>query len=116
MKMLRLKRGARYVIALEGQDGLLLPTSFWTAEQALTVYGLPSALWNSVPTEVYSEVFTEAAPAGVSIFVRKSRRGEVLSAVLWSVDGLVPTQFASIADASTAAAGVSSHLGAEGRC
>lgn len=44
IKMLRLKRGARYVIALEGQDGLLLPTSFWTVEQALVAYGLPCAL------------------------------------------------------------------------
>ncbi len=103
LKVLRLRSGTRYVIAVQGIDGHIAPLPYWSAEQALTAVGVSPSLWHCVETEVFVEAHPADLPPASVVFVRRNRRRKVMGAVLWRRDRLCPTLFSSMDDALQAA-------------
>lgn len=99
LKMLRLRKAGRYVVALLESDGNLKSTSYWSETQALIASGVLPAQWSSVPTEVFTEIHSDTIPADVSLFARSTRKGRLHGVVLWTKDGLFPTVLNTIEEA-----------------
>lgn len=103
IKMLRLRRGARYVVALQDYSGKIEPSPFWDATHALVAKNIHPSLWSSVPTEVFNEHPSSELPTGSFVFSRHERKGSFRGAVLWQGKMIYPDLFPSIDHAIAAA-------------
>jgi hypothetical protein len=99
MKIIRLRKGGRYIVMVAGRNGDLASGPFWSEAQALAASRLPAFQWSSIPTEVFTEIHSESVPEDVYLFARSSRRGQVHGVVLWTKDGVFPKIFDTVADA-----------------
>lgn len=102
-KLLRLARGKRYVVAIQDQSGEIEPHPYWEETQAFFARGTPIEQWEQVETEVFTQVFPDALPAGFSAFVRMERRNICLGVVLWRGAVIYPFIFPTLEDALCAA-------------
>lgn len=96
LRVLRLRSGSRYVVALVMADGHLGRTPFWSAEQAFLGAGINSRKWNLIETEVYNLDDSADVPGGYLLFVRKARGGDVRGVVVWGTGGLMPLIYSSV--------------------
>jgi hypothetical protein len=100
---LRLSKGPRYCLALRVECEGILSGPFWSVEQGLLASGY--ALDDPPPFEI--EVFSAMPhlpmPIGFSLFVRSSRKRIVQGVVVWAPEGILPSMFASVGDAQSAA-------------
>ncbi|WP_141682897.1 hypothetical protein [Agrobacterium tumefaciens] len=103
IKILRLRRGARYVVALQDNTGRIESSPFWDASHALVSKNIHPSLWNSVTTEVFNEHLSSELPTGSFLFSRRERKGSFRGAVLWQGKMIYPTLFPSIEHAVAAA-------------
>lgn len=78
IKMLRLRRGARYVIALQNRSGNIDP-SILGRNHAFVAKTIHPSLWSSVPTEMFNESLSIELPAGSFVFARRTRKGLEIS-------------------------------------
>lgn len=99
MKMIRLRKGGRYVVVMASTSGDVVSGPFWSEIQAFAASGLNFLEWSSIPTEVYGEIHPENVPRDRSVFVRSSRRGQIHGVILWTKDGIFPKVLDSIAAA-----------------
>jgi hypothetical protein len=98
-KLLRLRQGSRYVVAVQMHDGTISPRPFWNETQALAAVGAPARTWSLIPIEVYSEHHREDVPDDAALFIRSTRRGSLQGIVVWSRSGIHPTILNSLHDA-----------------
>ena len=95
-RIIRLKRGSRYTLAVQRQDLSLCAIPFWTVEQALLANSMSPGEWATVPHEVFSELHLLELPPGVVAFGKRSRRSKALEGVvLWGQCGLSSVVFSS---------------------
>jgi hypothetical protein len=102
LRLLRLKQGTRYVIALHDRNGSIHPMPFWTEAQALSYAEVPHIRWASVPTEILTAVFNEGTPAEATFFASRSRGGDVRAVVIWAKNGIFPAIYPCISEAKAA--------------
>ncbi|NTJ44740.1 hypothetical protein G6L28_19290 [Agrobacterium larrymoorei] len=99
IQLLRLRRGLRYVVAVQDRSGKIEPYPFWDASHALIGNSIPPSRWNAIRTHVFTEISGSLLPSGTFVFSRQDRNGTCLGAVLWSGKQIYPTLFNSVEDA-----------------
>jgi hypothetical protein len=87
-KLIRLRQGSRYVVAIQAQNGQISANPYWNEMQALASIDAPSWTWPSIPIEVYAEHHSEGVPDDATVFVRSTRRGIINGVILWSRNGI----------------------------
>ena len=103
VKFLRLRRGPRYCLALLVESEGILPSPFWSVEQALLAIAYRGDYPPPFETEVFDAMPHVPMPSGFSLFVRSNRKRSIQGAVVWGPEGLFPAVFPTVRDAQAAA-------------
>lgn len=103
-RLLRLQFRGRYTLAVMNVRGTVLPTLFWSMDQALLASGLHEDLWDSVETEIFSLILDADVARGHRLFAVQRRRGSVSRVVVWGPRGMLPVIYDSLTDAEKGAA------------